>query len=150
MILHNKSSTTDSITHKLSVQSHSGYHPDVMNRSHILQLHKPKQSSSPFDNSFPLPNELLDIVLGHLVHDNIDSPHDILSFLVACRTCNRAEFQKYIYHTVCFIPSQEALEVPKSIAEHPERAKLVKALVYKDGVPIRLERSTLKAAGLSH
>jgi hypothetical protein len=106
-------------------------------------------TASPTRSAFPLPNELLDLVLEHLVDDNLESPHDVLSFLLTCRACNRAEFQKFIYRTMCFEPSREGIAALQKIADNPDCACHVKALVYKDVAPKELDKDTLQAAGLS-
>jgi hypothetical protein len=82
-----------------------------------------------------LPNELIDIVLEYLVDDNLGSPDDVLSFLLTCRGCNRVEFQKFLYRTVCFEPSWKGMAALQKIAEDPDKAPLVKDLVFTGNDP---------------
>jgi hypothetical protein len=126
-------------------------HTWAMDQLRLLRLHDDKcLSSTPARIGFPLPNELLDIVLGHVIHDNTSSCHDIISFPLTCRACNRAEFRKCMYRTACFMPNPKSLAVLKDIAEDLARARLLKAVVYKDPAPRRVEAAAWEAADLSY
>ena len=105
----------------------------------ILRLHDEACSpSAPLRSQFPLPNEVLDVVLDHIICDNNESYNDVLSFLLTCKGCNEPGFKKYLYRTVCFAPNLKSIAILKGIANDPPRAKLVRAIVYKDAAPRRL------------
>ncbi|CAG5142451.1 uncharacterized protein ALTATR162_LOCUS1154 [Alternaria atra] len=124
-------------------------HASITGQPRLVRLHDDNCSSStPVRSRFPIPNELLDIVLEHVIRNNTSSYRDILTFLLTCRACNTPEFQKYIYRTVCFAPNPKSIAVLKAI--YPVRANLVKALVYRDAAPQVLEVAERKFAGLSY
>ena len=118
---------------------------------HILRIHDEACSpSAPLRSQFPLPNEVLDVVLDNVVCDNNESYNDVLSFLLTCKGCNEPGFKKYLYRTVCFAPDLKSIAILKGIADDPARAKLVRAIVYKDAAPRRLEVAESERAGLSY
>jgi len=116
-----------------------------------LRLHDENCSpATPLRSELPFPNELIDAVLEYVICDNNESSHDVISFLLTSKACNKLGFQKHLYRTVCFTPNPDSLAVLKGIADDPARAKLVKAVVYKEAAPRRLEVAEFERAGLSY
>lgn len=123
----------------------------LRDQPHILRLHDEACSPAvPLRSQFPFPNEVLDVVLDHVICDNNKSYNDVLSFLLTCKGCNEPGFKKYLYRTVCFAPNPKSLSVLKEIADDPARARLVKSVVYKDAAPRRLEAAEFERVGPSH
>jgi len=123
----------------------------VMNKPRHLRLHDENCSPvTPLRSKLPFPNELIDVILEYVICDNNESSHDVISFLLTSKACNKPGFQKHLYRTVCFAPNPDSLAVLKGIADDPARAKVVKAVVYKDAAPRRLEVAEFERAGLSY
>lgn len=123
----------------------------LMGQPRIPRFHEEACSpSAPLRSKFPLANEILDVVLHHVIRDNSKSYNDVLSFLLTCKGCNKPGFKQYLYRTVCFAPNPKSLAILKGIADDPARAKLVKAILYEDAAPTRLEAAAFERAGLSY
>jgi hypothetical protein len=121
------------------------------NQPRLLRVHDDDCSpSTPMRTQFPLPNELLEFLLGYIIYDYNESSRDVLSFLLTCRACDEPEFQRYLHRTVYFAPNPKTLAKLKEIASDPVLAKLVKTMVYKDAAPRRLEVAEMERIGLSY